>query len=185
MAGQKRSKSPEARVRKEKVSPQVEPEVVSPPPEPEKVVPSEPVFSHAGQDIYQALSRLDDTVKKLVDNYNAVASRINQHEEALKSIVDYLQGKSTSQENPVPSQQISPSTRAGGDGDATKLLQFANMVKNLFSPQSASPWDMFMQQILPDMMRQMLQDQIDMGKLMKAQLMRRVGVEISEMTFKD
>jgi len=184
MAGQKRSKSPEARVRKEKVSPQVEPETVSQ--IDEKAVPSEPVFSHdAGQDIYQALSRLDDTVKKLVDNYNAVASRINQHEEALKSIVDYLQGKSTSQENPVPSQQISPSTHAGGDGDATKLLQFANMVKNLFNPQSASPWDMFMQQILPDMMRQMLQDQIDMGKLMKAQLMRRVGVEIGEMTFKD
>jgi len=184
MAGQKRSKSPEARVRKEKVSPQVEPEIVSLPPEPEKVVPSETVFSHS-QDIYQALSRLDDTVKKLVDNYNAVASRINQHEEALKSIVDYLQGKSTSQENPVPSQQISPSTRAGGDGDATRLLQFANMVKNLFNPQTASPWDMFMQQILPDMMRQMLQDQLDMGKLMKAQLMRRVGVEIGEMTFKD
>jgi len=183
MAGQKRSKSAEARVRKEKVSPETE-ETVSPPPESEKVVPSETVFSHS-QDIYQALSRLDDTVKKLVDNYNAVASRINQHEEALKSIVDYLQGKSTSQENPVPSQQISPSTRAGGDGDATKLLQFANMVKNLFNPQSASPWDTFMQQILPDMMRQMLQDQIDMGKLMKAQLMRRVGVEISEMTFKD
>jgi hypothetical protein len=182
MAGQKRSKSTEVGVRKEKVSPQVEPETV---PEAEKAVPSGSVFTHTDQDIYQALSRLDDTVKKLVDNYNAVASRINQHEEALKSIVDYLHGKSTSQENPLPPQQVSPSTHAGGDGDATKLLQFANMVKNLFNPQTASPWDMFMQQILPDMMRQMLQDQIDMGKLMKAQLMRRVGVEIGEMTFKD
>ncbi len=109
MAGQKRSKSPEARIRKEKVSPQVEPEAV---PETEKAVPSGPVFTHTDQDIYQALSRLDDTVKKLVDNYNAVASRINQHEEALKSIVDYLQGKSTSQEN-LPPQQISPSTHVG------------------------------------------------------------------------
>jgi hypothetical protein len=174
MARQKHGKPSETRVRKEKVSP-----------------PAGPVFSahgDTGPDVYQALSRLDDTVKKLVDNYNAVASRINQHEEALKSIADYLQGKSTSQaqENPQsPPQQISPPTRAGGDGDATKLLQFASTVKNLFSPASASPWDMFMQQILPNMMQQIFQDQIDMGKLMKAQLMKRAGIEIGELTFKD
>ena len=160
---------------------------------PKARIPAPPVDGGAQpqSDIAALMQRIDhltDVVKEVVGNYNEVAKRIGQHEEALKSIAGYLEKQIAGPADHSGSSQPTPAGQQGPPAQGTDingLMRFAEFAKQTLMPSPPDPMAQFTHQIMPNLLGQLLQDQIDIGKIMKQQLLRRAGIEISEQTFKD